>query len=79
MAGKAVLVEVSGGVVDHVEIPLEPNGEWEVIDYDNMEAESVVDWWDNLSDEAKEFIKTHREETYEEIMENLDEESEDGE
>jgi hypothetical protein len=34
-----VYVSVSGGVVDEVIVPLETNGTWTVIDWDNIESD----------------------------------------
>jgi hypothetical protein len=67
---ESVIVETSGGVVSHVEVPAVPNGNWEVIDWDDLE-ENATEFWARLSEEAQEFIKTNREDDFQTIQERI--------
>ena len=41
---KRLFVCVSGGVVHEVIVPLETNGTWTVIDWDNIESDPAREW-----------------------------------
>lgn len=51
-----VYVFVSGGVVDHVEVPVTTNGTHTVVDWDNIESDPRREW-DRLDEEDRAYLR----------------------
>ena len=60
---KRVYVSVSGGVVQEVLVPVETDGTWTVIDWDNIEADPIREW-NQFDEEDRAYIKANYAEDY---------------
>jgi hypothetical protein len=62
MANKRVYVEVSGGVVQSIDVPVETDGTSCIIDWDNIEADPQEAWAAFDAIERDYIIETHPDE-----------------
>lgn len=60
---KRVYVAVSGGVVDAVIVPVQTDGSWTVIDWDNIEADPAREW-SQFDEKDREYIKANYPDDY---------------
>jgi hypothetical protein len=60
---RRVYVSVSGGFVDEVIVPLQTDGTWTVIDWDNIEADPAREW-DHCDKQDPAYVKANYPEDY---------------
>lgn len=53
---KRVYIDVSGGVVQYVDVPTEVNGTWTVIDWDNIEN-APKENWQHFDEEDRAYVR----------------------